>query len=71
MDRVKPGEVQVGAVQNIERSRFECDLIEDVDVVYLGMGDKDHGGYVAVQIEQGMNFDSAFVFAELCPWEEG
>ena len=54
MDRIKPGKVQVGTVQDVEGSRFECDLIEDVDVVDLGVGDEDDGGDVALQIEQGV-----------------
>jgi len=71
MERVKPGEVQVGAVQDVEGSWFECDLIEHVDVVDFGVGDEDDGGDVALQIEQGMKLDSAFVLSELCPGEEG
>ena len=71
MDRVQPGEVQVGAVQDVECSRFECDLIEDVDVVDFGVGDEDDGGDVVLQIEQGMELDSALVLSELCPREEG
>lgn len=67
MECVKPGEVQVGAVQDAEGSRFECDLIEHVDIVDLGVGDEDDGGDVAQHIEQGMKFDSAFVLSELRP----
>ena len=51
MDRVEPGEVQVGAIQDIEGSGFVCDLIEDVDVVDLGVGDEHDGGDVVLQIE--------------------
>lgn len=36
MDRVQPGEVQVGAVQDVEGSRFDWDLIEDVDALQHG-----------------------------------
>ena len=50
MDRVESGEVQVGAVHDVERSRFECDLIEDVDVVDFGVGDEDDGRDVVLGV---------------------
>ncbi len=48
MDRVEPSEVKVGTVQDVEGSGFECDLIEDVDVVDFGVGDEHDGGDVAL-----------------------
>ena len=34
MERVEPGEVEIGAVHDVEGARLRDDLVEDVDVVY-------------------------------------
>lgn len=67
---VRPLEVDVAAIHHIERAGFDGDLVEDVDVVYLAVGDADKGWDRAAQVQQRVQFDSRFVGAEPGPWKQ-
>jgi len=51
MDPVEPTEVQIGAVHDIDRSRLEGNLVEDVDLVNPAMGNDGNRRDVAPQIQ--------------------
>lgn len=63
------GEVDVSAIEEIERPRFEDQSIEPVDIVYPSVGDMHQHGNRSVQIEQRVNLDGAFLLAEPGPRE--
>jgi len=52
LHRIQPGEVEKAAVHHVEAARFERDLVEDIDLVELAIGDVDERRNVAAQIEQ-------------------
>ena len=70
MNGVKAFEIQIASVDNIESSRFEDQLIEDLDIVNLAVGNNDEGGNASSEVEQSMQFHGAFVSAELGPGEK-
>jgi len=71
MDGIKAIEIQISTIDNVEGSWFEGQLIENFDVVNLAMSNNDEGGNASSEVEQGMQFYSAFVGSELGPREKG
>ena len=71
MDGIKAIEIQISTIDNVKGSWFEGQLIEDVDIVNLAVGDNDKGGDTSPEVQKGMQFHSAFVGSELGPWEKG
>ena len=65
-----PGEVQVAAIHDVERAGFPDELVEDVDIMHTAGGDNDDGGKVALESQQGMEFDGGFGAAERGPRKE-
>ena len=70
MDGIKAIEVQISSVDDIEGSRFEDQLIEDLDIVNLAVGNNDEGGNASSEVQQRMQFHGAFVSSELGPGEK-
>jgi hypothetical protein len=70
-DGIKATEIQISTIDNVKGAWFENQLIEDVDVVNLAMRNNDEGRDTSPQIQEGMQFHSAFVGSELGPWEKG
>ena len=66
---VKALEIDVAAVHDVERPGLGQNLVEDVDVMHLAVGNADKRGDIAMQIEQRVHFDGGFVLAELRPRE--
>lgn len=71
MDGIKATEIQISTIDNVKGPWFEAQLIEDVDVVNLAMSDNDKRRDTPPQIQQGVQFHSAFVGSELGPREKG
>jgi len=67
---VKALEIQVAAVDDVERPGLWQNLVEDVDVVHFALGNADKRRDIAVQIEQSVHLDSGLVLAELGPREQ-
>ena len=67
---VKTTKVEISTIEDVKRSCFEAELIEDVDVVNFASRDNDYGGKVAPQVEQRVKFDSGLVTAKLGPREK-
>ena len=70
MQSVEATEVEISPIEDVKRSCFEAELIEDVDVVNFASRDNDYSGKVASQVEQRVQFDSGLVTAKLGPREE-
>ena len=71
MHRVKPGEVQVAAVHDVECAGLHRKGVQNVHVVHLGVGHEDHRGDVAPQVHQGVRLDAPLRLPELRPREQG
>lgn len=67
---IESSEVEIGAVHEVNGTRFPDQLIEYVDFVDLSAGDNHHRGNTATQIEQSVKFDSGFAAAKLRPREK-
>src|SRR2546425_11051305 len=67
---MQPGKVQIAAIDDVERTGFVSQLIEDVHIVNPAGSDNNHGGVVAAQGKERVQFESGSVSAELGPREE-
>jgi hypothetical protein len=68
-DAPQTGEVDVSAIKEVERARFEDQRIEPVDVVDPAIGDMHQHRDRSVQIEQRVHLDRALFLAEPRPGE--
>ena len=60
MNPMPANEVQVAAIHDVKRTGFPDKLVEDVDIMNTGSGDNDDGGKVALEGQQGVEFDGGF-----------
>jgi len=67
---MESGEVQIAAIHDIERAGFPDQLVADVHVVNTARRDNDDGGKVALQGQQGVEFDGGLGAAEGGPRKE-
>ena len=67
VDAIPAGEVEVAAIHDVERSGVPDELVKDVDVVNTASGDNDDGGKVALEREQGVEFDGGLVLSKRGP----
>jgi hypothetical protein len=70
MHPVESGEVEITSVHDVDGSNFHKEIVENVDVVDLLMGDEDECWDTAPQIQQGVQFHGPFSLAEPGPREE-
>ena len=67
MKSVEPSIVQIGAVQDVEGTRLQQEVVEDSDIVRFSFRHLDKSRDRAPQVEKGMDLDGALAFAELGP----
>ena len=67
---VEPGEVDITAVHDVERTGLGHDLVEDVDVVLAARADAEKRGDRAAQVEQRVEFHRCFGTAKASPREQ-
>ena len=67
---IEASKIDVSTVHDIERGRFEDQLIQEGNVVNFPMSDADHARNRASQIHLGMEFDGAFVLPKRGPREK-
>ena len=70
VDAMPAGEVEVAAIHDVERAGIPDQLIEDVDVMHTASGDNDDGGKVALESQQGVEFDGGLVLSKRGPRKE-
>ena len=70
MDPMPAGEVEIAAIHDVERASFPDQLVEDVDIMNTASGDNDDGGKVALERQQGVEFDGGLVPPERGPRKE-
>src|ERR1035437_1245160 len=64
------GEVEIAAIHDVKRTGFPDQLVEEVDIMNTASGDNDDGGKVALEGQQGVEFDGGLVPAESSPRKE-
>jgi hypothetical protein len=62
--------IEIATIEDIDGARFDSNLIEDVDLVDLSVGNDDYGGNTAPQIQKGMKLDSALALSKDGPGEK-
>lgn len=67
---VKPVEVNISAIHHTDSTGFDNQFIQDIDVMELGVGDRDKRWNAAPQIKEGMKFYTAFGEPQACPREK-
>ena len=70
MQPMPPGEVEVAAIHDVERASFPDQLVEDVDVMNTACRDNDDGGKVALEGQQGVEFNGGLVPPKRGPWKQ-
>lgn len=66
----QPTEIQITPIHHIERTGFDRQYIQHVDIAHLAIRDMDESWNVAAQIQQGMQLDRRLGGAEWCPWKQ-
>ena len=64
-------EVQVTSVHDIKGAGLWLQLVEDIDIVQLAIGDMDKRRNIAAQIQQRMELDRRLGSAKAGPGEDG
>ena len=67
MQTMQAGEIQIAAIHEVERTGLPSELIQEVHVMDAAGCDNNDGGKVALEREQGVEFDGGLVLAELGP----
>lgn len=70
MNRVKPGEIDISSIHDVDGPCLYHELIEDVHLVHFAMGDNHHRGKASLQIQKSMELDRSLVLPELSPGKE-
>ena len=66
---MKPEEIFVGAVHDVDGAGFGDQKVEHVDVMELAVGDVDKSRYRPLEVEQRMHFHRRLGRPEPCPGE--
>ncbi len=70
MQGIKTCEIQVAAIHDIERTRFDRHEVQHVDFVHLAIADVDKRWDCAPQVQQSVQFHRALGLAKRCPVEQ-
>ena len=70
VDHMQTGKIEIATVEDIDGAGFDSNLIEDVDLVDLSVGNDDYCGNTAPQIQKGMKLDSSLALSKDGPGEK-
>ncbi len=70
MQQVKPCEVQIASIHDVDRPGLQHQDIEHIDVAQLAVGDVDEAGNVAAQVQQRMHLHRGLGGAKQRPGKE-
>jgi hypothetical protein len=70
VEPVEPLEIDISAVEDVDRAGFGNELIQDADIVHLPICDAQEGRDASPQIEQRVELDRAALFLEQSPRKE-
>ena len=71
MDAMPAGKVEIAAIHDVERAGFPNELVEDIDIMHTARGDNEDGGKVALEGQQGVEFDGGLALPKRGPRKEG
>ena len=60
MQLVQAAEIQIATIEQVKSTGLDCQVVEDIDLVRLAIGDVNEGGNRSAQIEQRVQFDRCF-----------
>ncbi len=63
-------EIQIPAIHDIERTGFEGQHVEHIDLVHLAVRDMDEGWDIASQVQQRVELDCGLGGAKRRPWKQ-
>ena len=67
MNPMPAGEVEIAAIHDVKRAGFPDQLVEEVDIVDTARRDNDDGGKVALEGQQGVEFDGGLALPKRGP----
>jgi hypothetical protein len=67
LKHIQTGEIDVSAIHDIERARFEDQEVEGIDIVHFSAGNVDKTRNVATEIDQSVELDGGLAFAKSGP----
>lgn len=67
MRLVQSGEIEIAAIHQVICAGFYHQIVEDIDLVGLAVGDVNEAGDGAAQVEQRVQFDGRFGGTKRCP----
>jgi hypothetical protein len=70
MQQVKPGEVEVATIHDVDGAGFWHQNVEHIDIAQLAVGDMDEARDVAAQVEQRVHLHRRLGGAKQCPWKQ-
>ena len=70
VDAIPADEVEVAAIYDVERSGVPDELVEDVDIMDTASRDNDDRGEIALEGQQGVEFDGGLVLSKRGPRKE-
>ena len=70
MQHVKPGEVQIAPIHDVDRPCLQHQHIEHIDIAQLAVGDVDEAGNVAAQVQQRVHLHRRLCRAKQRPRKE-
>ena len=71
VEGIKPREVHISAVHDVESAGLGDQDVQDVDVVQFPLGNMDKFGNAATQVQQRVELDGALSFAKSRPRKQG
>jgi len=70
MDHEQAGKVEIAAIHHVDRPWLERDIVEDVDIVNLAVGNNNKDGNGTPQVQKRVKFHGPLALAELGPGKE-
>ena len=70
MQVMEARKVEVGPIHDMQCTGFRQEHVQDIDTVQFSVGNVDEGGDVSVQVEEGVELDSALCLAEPRPGKQ-
>jgi hypothetical protein len=67
---IEAGKIDIATIQNVKRTWFQDQLVEEIDIVDITFGHADKTGDTAMKVHQSMEFDGTFAFSKMSPREK-
>ena len=71
MENIEARKIEIATIHHIDGAGFGNEVVQDVEVVNIALGNLDKAGNVAAQIQQGVDFDCSLALAKPGPRKQG